>query len=104
MTARPLDPIFSPGSIAVIGASRRREALGFRLLHNLVVNEFTGAIFPVNPEARAIHSLKCYPSVKDIPDPVDLAVILVPRQKVQGVVDECIAKEVRGLIVITAGF
>ncbi len=104
MTARPLDPIFSPGSIAVIGASRRREALGFRLLHNLVVNEFTGAIFPVNPEARAIHSLKCYPSVKDIPDPVDLAVILVPRQKVQGVVDECIAKGVRGLIVITAGF
>jgi acetyl coenzyme A synthetase (ADP forming)-like protein len=104
MTSRPLDPVFSPGSIAVVGASRRRESLGFSLLHNLVVNEFNGAIYPVNPEARAIHSLKCYPTVQAIPDPVDLAVILVPRQKVQGVVEECLAKGVRGLIVITAGF
>ena len=63
MTSRPLDPIFSPGSIAVIGASRRRESLGFRLLHNLIVNEFTGAIYPVNPGARAIHSLKAYPAL-----------------------------------------
>lgn len=104
MDPRPLDPIFSPGSIAVVGASRRRDSLGFSLLHNLVVNEFTGAIYPVNPGAKAIHSLKCYPTVGDIPDPVDLAVILVPRQKVEGVVQECIAKGVRGLIVITAGF
>jgi acetyl coenzyme A synthetase (ADP forming)-like protein len=104
MNTRPLDPIFSPGSIAVVGASRRRESLGFSLLHNLVVNEFTGAIYPVNPEAKAIHSLKCYPNLQAIPDPVDLAVILVPRQKVEGVVKDCIAKGVRGLIVITAGF
>jgi len=102
--ARPLDPIFSPRSIAVIGASRRRDSLGFSLLHNLVVNEFSGAIFPVNPHARAIHSLKCYPSVAAIPDPVDLAVIMVPRDLVQGVVEECLAKGVAGLIVITAGF
>ncbi|HYN22981.1 MAG TPA: CoA-binding protein, partial [Thermoanaerobaculia bacterium] len=101
---RPLDPIFSPSSVAVVGASRRRDSLSFRLLHNLVVNEFNGAIFPVNPEARAIHSLKCYPTLAAIPDPVDLAVILVPWQKVQGLVEECIAKGVRGLIVITAGF
>ncbi|MFL6199686.1 MAG: acetate--CoA ligase family protein [Thermoanaerobaculia bacterium] len=104
MTARPLDPIFSPASIAVVGASRRRESLGFSLLHNLVVNEFTGAIYPVNPEAKAIHSLKCYPTLQAIPDPIDLAVILVPRQKVQGVVEECLAKGVKGLIVISAGF
>jgi acetyl coenzyme A synthetase (ADP forming)-like protein len=104
MNPRPLDPIFSPGSIAVVGASRRRDSLGFSLLHNLVVNEFSGAIYPVNLEAKAIHSLKCYPSVQAIPDPIDLAVILVPRLKVEGVVKECIAKGVRGLIVITAGF
>lgn len=104
MTSRPLDPIFSPGSIAVVGASRRRESLGFSLLHNLVVNEFNGAIYPVNPEARAIHSLKCYPTVEAIPDPVDLAVILVPRHLVQGVIEQCVAKGVKGLIVITAGF
>jgi acetate---CoA ligase (ADP-forming) len=101
---RPLDPIFSPRSIAVVGASRRRDSLGFSLLHNLVVNEFSGAIFPVNPQAHAIHSLKCYPSVGAIPDPVDLAVIMVPRDGVQSVVEECLAKGVRGLVVITAGF
>jgi acetyl coenzyme A synthetase (ADP forming)-like protein len=101
---RPLDSIFSPRSVAVIGASRRRDSLGFRLLHNLVTNEFSGAIFPVNPQAHAIHSLKCYPSVAAIPDPVDLAVIMVPRDLVQGVVEECLAKGVGGLVVITAGF
>jgi CoA binding domain len=56
--ARALDPIFSPRSIAVVGASRRRDSIGFALLHNLVTSEFSGAIFPVNPEARAIHSLR----------------------------------------------
>ena len=101
---RPLDAIFSPRSVAVVGASRRRDSLGFSLLHNLVVNELNGAIFPVNPQARAIHSLKCYPSVAAIPDPVDLAVIMVPRDLVQGVVEECLAKGVGGLVVITAGF
>ncbi len=102
--ARPLDPIFSPRSVAVIGASRRRDSLGFSLLHNLVINELNGAIFPVNPQAQAIHSLKCYPAVGAIPDPVDLAVIMVPRDRVQGAVEECLAKGVGGLIVITAGF
>ncbi|HYX26582.1 MAG TPA: acetate--CoA ligase family protein [Thermoanaerobaculia bacterium] len=101
---RPLDPIFSPRAVAVVGASRRRDSLGFRLLHNLVVNEFSGALFPVNPQAAAIHSLKCYPTVAAIPDPVDLAVVMVPRGKVQGAVEECLAKGVKGLIVITAGF
>jgi acetate---CoA ligase (ADP-forming) len=102
--SRPLDPIFAPRSIAVIGASRRRDSIGFALLHNLVVEEFSGAIFPVNPQAAAIHSLKCYPTVAAIPDPVDLAVVAVPRDRVQGVVEECLAKGVRGLVVITAGF
>ena len=101
---RPLDPIFSPHSIAVVGASRRRDSLSFRLIHNLVVNEFSGVIFPVNPQASALHSLKCYPAVAAIPDPVDLAVIMVPRDKVQGAVEECVAKPVKGMIVITAGF
>ncbi len=101
---RALDPIFSPRSVAVIGASRRRDSLGFSLLHNLVINEFSGAIFPVNPFAQAIHSLKCYPSVAAIPDPLDLAVVMVPRLQVQEVVEACIAKGVRGLVLITAGF
>jgi acetyl coenzyme A synthetase (ADP forming)-like protein len=101
---RPLDPVFSPRSIAVIGASRRRDSIGFALLHNLIANQFSGALYPVNPGAQAIHSLKCYPNIGAIPDPIDLAVILVPRDKVLPAVDECIAKGVRGLVVITAGF
>jgi len=101
---RSLDPIFSPRSIAVVGASRRRDSIGFSLLHNLVMQEFEGSIYPVNPSARSIHSLKAYPSIGAIPDPVDLAVIAVPRALVIGVVEECLAHGVRGLVVITAGF
>jgi acetyl coenzyme A synthetase (ADP forming)-like protein len=99
-----LDAIFSPRSIAVVGASRNRNSIGFALLHNLVSNQFNGTIFPVNPHAESIHSLKAYPSMDAIPDPVDLAVIMVPKKLVQEVVEQCIDKGVRGLIVISAGF
>jgi len=101
---RGLDAIFAPRSIAVIGASRRRDSIGFALLHNLVANQFEGAIFPVNPHARAIHSLRCYASIAEIPDPIDLAVVMVPRRAVQEVIEQCLARGVRGLVVITAGF
>ncbi|HEX6202752.1 MAG TPA: CoA-binding protein, partial [Thermoanaerobaculia bacterium] len=101
---RSLDPVFSPRSVAVVGASRRRDSIGFALLHNLVMSQFGGALYPVNPGATSIHSLKCYPSLSAIPDPVDLAVIAVPREAVQAVVEEAVARGVRGLVVITAGF
>lgn len=99
-----LEPIFSPRSVAVVGASRRRDSIGFALLHNLVMEEFEGSIYPVNPKASSIHSLKAYPSIAAIPDPIDLALIAVPKESVLKVVDECIAVGVRGLVVITAGF
>lgn len=102
--AGSLDPIFAPRSVAVIGASRQKDSLGFALVHNLLLNEFDGTIYPVNPKAAVIHSLRCYPTVGSIPDPVDLAVILVPRGIVLPVIEECLAKGVRGLVVITAGF
>jgi acetate---CoA ligase (ADP-forming) len=101
---RQLDAIFAPRTVAVVGASRRRDSIGFALLHNLVANQFEGAIFPVNPHARSIHSLRCYPSVAEIPDPIDLAVVMVPRDAVQAVVEQCLARGVGGLVVITAGF
>ena len=100
----PLDPIFAPRSIAVVGASRKRDSIGFSLLHNLVVEEFAGAIYPVNPSAGSIHSLKAYATVSDIPDPIDLAVVAVPRPAVLPVVRECLEAGVAGLVVITAGF
>ncbi|HEX2163269.1 MAG TPA: acetate--CoA ligase family protein [Thermoanaerobaculia bacterium] len=101
---RSLDAVFSPRNVAVVGASRRRDSIGYSLVHNLVTSQLAGAIYPVNPHAASIHSLKCYPSATAIPDPVDLAVIAVPRDQVRPVVEECVAAGVRGLVVITAGF
>jgi acetate---CoA ligase (ADP-forming) len=99
-----LDAIFKPRSIAVIGATPRPGSIGREILGNLFANEFNGKIFPVNPKYEYIHSTKTYPSVTEIPDPVDLAVIVVPAARVLGVVQECAKKGVKGLVIITAGF
>jgi acetyltransferase len=100
----PLDAILRPASVAVIGASRRPATIGHEILANLIDHGFTGAVFPVNPHATAVHSIKAYPSVGAIPDAVDLAVIVVPRDHVAAVAEECGQKGVRGLVVISAGF
>ena len=99
-----IEPIFRPRSVAVIGASRQRHSIGWDILDNLIRYEFQGQVFPVNPKAEVIHSLKCYPSVEAIPDPVDLAIIAVPKLVVAEQVEACGRKGVKGLVVITAGF
>jgi acyl-CoA synthetase (NDP forming) len=90
--------------VAIIGASRNRFSIGHEIIHNLLEGEFTGVIYPVNPNADSIHSIKCYPSVMSIPGDVDLAIISVPKQLALQAVDECGEKGIKGLIVITAGF
>jgi acetyltransferase len=100
----PLDAILKPKSIAVVGASRRQGSIGREILHQLVEFDFHGKLFPVNPKADFIHSMKAFPSVSAIPDPVDLAIIVVSREEVLGVIDDCGKKGVTGLVVITAGF
>jgi acetyl coenzyme A synthetase (ADP forming)-like protein len=100
----PLDCIFRPQSIAVVGASRRPGSIGREIMHNLIEYNFHGKVFPVNPKADYIHSIKAFPTVSAIPDAVDLAIIVVPRNEVLAVVDDCGKKGVKGLIVITAGF
>jgi acetyltransferase len=99
-----LDALLRPRSVAVIGASRTPNTIGYQILDNLVRHGFTGAVYPVNPSAESVHSIKAYPSVEAIPDPVDLAVVVVPKQHVQGVAEACGRKGVRGLVVISAGF
>jgi acetate---CoA ligase (ADP-forming) len=99
-----LDAILKPKSIAVVGASRQKDTIAYQILSNLVTWGFNGPVYPVNPHADQIHSIKCWPSVSAIPDPVDLAVIVVPKHLVLGVVDECGRKGAKGLVVITAGF
>jgi acetyltransferase len=99
-----LDFILRPRSVAVVGASRDPQTIGHEILANIVRYGFTGAVFPVNPRAATIHSIKAYPTVGDIPDAIDLAVIVVPRDRVLLVADQCGQKGVRGLVVISAGF
>ena len=99
-----LDAILHPRSIAVVGASRRPQTIGREILHNLIDFGFTGPIYPVNPHLQAVHSIRAYPSLRAIPDPVDLAIIVVPQSLVDGIVDDAAAKGVRGLVVITAGY
>jgi acetyltransferase len=99
-----LDPIFKPRSIAVVGASRSPTTIGHQILANLVDFGFTGAVYPVNPNAHSLHSIKAYPAIADIPDPVDMAVLSVPKELVLNVAEACGQAGVRGLVVITAGF
>lgn len=103
-SATSLDAIFRPRSVAVIGASRRKQTIGREILHNLVGFEFNGPVYPVNPTAPVVHSMRAYASLAEIPGPVDLAVITVPREQVLDVIEACGKKGVRGLVVITAGF
>lgn len=103
-TTASLRPFFHPRSVALIGASRDPKSIGYRLLDALRANEFQGTIYPVNPNASEIAGVPVYHSVHAIPEPIDLAVIAVPRQDVLSVVDECAGKDVRVLVVITAGF
>ena len=99
-----LDPLFRPRAVAVIGASRDRRTVGGSILHNLLSFEFQGQVFAVNPRAAVVHSLKSYPTVEAIPDPVDLAVIAVPRPLVLDAVESCGRKGVGAVVIITAGF
>ena len=97
-------PLFFPRSIAVIGASTRPGSIGNTLFRNLLHNGFGGALYPVNPSASVVNSVRAYPSVKDIPDDVDLAMLAVPAKYALDAVRDCAEKGVRGLVVITAGF
>jgi acetate---CoA ligase (ADP-forming) len=99
-----LDAILKPRSVAIIGASRKPGSIGREIIHNLIDFGFQGPIYPVNPERTHIHSIRAYASVEEIPDPVDLAVVVVPRDHVLAVVEACARKGIPGLVVITAGF
>jgi acetyl coenzyme A synthetase (ADP forming)-like protein len=103
-TIASLRSIFSPRSVAVIGASRNPGTIGQVLLQCLLQNRFSGVVYPVNPNADSVMSVKAYPSILDIPGDVDLAIIAVPAALVLKVADECGRKGVRAIIVISDGF
>jgi acetate---CoA ligase (ADP-forming) len=96
--------LFEPRVVAVLGASRERGKIGAEILFNLVSNGFKGTVVPINPNASEILGLPCYARLADAPGDVDLAVIAIPAAKVEAAVDDCVAKGVKALVVITAGF
>jgi len=99
-----LGPIFSPTSIAVVGASRSPTKLGFEILQNILVNGYKGKVYPINPEAPEILGLPALPSVMAVKGDIDLAIIVVPADFVPKVMIECAKKKVKGVIIITSGF
>lgn len=101
---RPLQAIFSPRNVAVIGASERMGSVGRTILWNLISNPFGGTVYPVNPQRSSVLGIRAYPSIADVPEKVDLAVIVTPAPTVPGVVRECVAAGVPGAIIISAGF
>lgn len=102
--AASLRPMLEPDAVAIVGASRDPDSLGRRVLDAVVAGGFRGAIYPVNPKQADIDGRRCYPSARQLPPGVDLAVIAVPRQWVLPVVDDCAASGVKSIVVITAGF
>ena len=104
LPAHSLTPFFEPTCVAVIGASRERNKIGSEILHNLVATGFTGAVVPIHPSAESIQGLKAYPRVADVPFRVDLAMIVVPAELVPAAVDDCLAKQVPAICIISAGF
>ena len=99
-----LDALFAPKSIAVIGASNRQGSVGRAVFTNILLNEYTGTVYPVNPKDRSISGVRSYPSIGDLPESVDVAVVVVPAAVVPAVTEECGKKGVKGLIIISAGF
>src|ERR671912_852390 len=95
---------FEPRSVAVVGASRRRGTVSGELFHNLLAADFNGPVYPVNPKASVVQSVVAYKSVLDVPGPVDLAVLALPAPYVVQAAQECAAKGVRAIVVISAGF
>jgi acetyltransferase len=100
----PLDAIFHPRSIAVVGATEKDGSVGRTILWNLLSSPFGGTVYPVNPTRPAILGVKAYPSLGAIPDPVDLAVIVTPAKTAPGLVEECGQAGIKGVIIISAGF
>ena len=99
-----LDAVFRPRGVAVIGASRERGTIGGEIFHNLLAHGFTGAVYPVNPKADVVQSVRAYASIADVPGAVDLAIVVVPAAHVTDVIDACGRKGVRAAVVISAGF
>jgi acetate---CoA ligase (ADP-forming) len=99
-----MDKFFNPTSIAIIGASRNPDKVGHVILNNLLKANFPGKLYPINPSADALKNIKCYPSVLDVKNKIDLAIIVVPASIALKAVEDCGKKNIKHMIMVTAGF
>ncbi len=99
-----LDPIFSPKSVAVVGASTSPGKVGHDIFVNILKGGFQGTLYPVNPKAKSISSVRAYPSIADLPEAPDLAMIILPPKLAVQAVQDAIAKEAKGIVIVSAGF
>ncbi|HLD49324.1 MAG TPA: CoA-binding protein [archaeon] len=99
-----MNNFFNPGSVVIIGASHTKGKIGYEIANNFINGEYKGKVFFVNTNAEEILGKKCYSSLKDIDEKIDLAVISTPAKTVPGIISECIEKDVKAVIIISAGF
>jgi acetyltransferase len=99
-----LDAIFAPQSVAVIGASTTPGKVGHDIFVNILKGGYQGTLYPINPSARSIHSVRAYPSVQEVPDPIDLGIVILAPKLALKATEEAVAKGVKGLVVVSAGF
>ena len=101
---QPLDALFAPKNVAVVGATENQGSVGRTILWNLISSQFGGAVFPVNPKRNSVLGIKAYTSIAALPEPVDLAVVVTPAPTIPRIIRECVDAGVKGAIVISAGF
>src|SRR5581483_6939143 len=100
----PLDVFFAPKTVAVVGATENPGSVGRTILWNLMTSPFGGTVFPVNPKRPSVLGVKAYKNIEEVPEEVDLAVVVTPAASVPGIVGECGEQGVKGIVVISAGF
>ena len=101
---KPLDALFAPQSVAVIGATEKAGSVGRNILRNLITSPFGGTVFPIHPSRPSVLGIKAYANIAAVPEAAELAVIATPAPTVPGIIKECAQAGVRGAIIISAGF
>lgn len=99
-----LNAVFSPGTVAVIGASSAPGKVGHDIFANILRGGYTGTLYPVNPGSKSILSVRTYPSISEVPEAVDLAIIILTPQATLAAVEEAVRCGVKGLVIVSAGF
>ena len=102
--SKPLKALFAPRSVAIVGASASKSKSGYFILKNILDGGFSGRVYPVNPRAKQILNCRCYASVRDLPEPPDLVIVVVANEHVKTVLQDCAIRKAKAVTIVTAGF